>query len=356
MSAANGETTDSGRRAVLLLVIAAALSAVLIFWRLRGTPFQWDQFYAALTKVDWRWLAASAALMLLTYVGRALRWEVMLRPLKPDNSFSGLCSATVIGFTAVVLLGRAGEFVRPYLIAVKEHVSFSSQMGAWLLERILDTLVVLLIFGFVLTRIPEMGLHLGSGLAWLVKAGGYIIAGLCLLCAIFLVVFRNFSESGQQRILSALTFLPEQYHKRIESTLRAFSTGLESIRSGARCAELVGYTLLEWVVITGSYFALFRSFRATSRFDLLSTLIFIGFVSLGSIVQIPGIGGGVQVATVLVLTQIFGLSLEVSSGLAILIWVLSILIVVPFGLLFAFHEGINWKKFRHLPEDVLSRS
>ena len=38
----------------------------------------------------------------------------------------------------MVILGRAGELVRPYLISLKEQVPFSSQMAAWLLERILD--------------------------------------------------------------------------------------------------------------------------------------------------------------------------------------------------------------------------
>jgi len=27
-------------------------------------------------------------------------------------------------------------------------------------------------------------------------------------------------------------------------------------------------------------------------------------------------------------------------------------IIVPFGVLFALQEGINWRRFRHLPEDV----
>jgi hypothetical protein len=55
---------------------------------------------------------------------------------------------------------------------------------------------------------------------------------------------------------------------------------------------------------------------------------------------------------VIVLTELFGLSFESATGMAILIWVLSFVIIVPFGLLFAFHEGINWRKFKHLPEEV----
>lgn len=331
-------------------VTAVLIAVVLYHWR--STRFQWDRFFATLTSVNRGWLTISIFLMLLTYVGRALRWEVMIRPIRSKSSFQGLCSATVIGFTAVVLLGRAGELVRPYLISLKERLPFSSQMAAWLLERILDAIVVLVIFGFALTRIPERGLHLSPGLDWIVRAGGYIIALICFACTVFLVVFRNFSEEGQARILSAVSFLPEAYYQKIQKTMQAFSQGMQSTRSHSFLALLLGYTLAEWAVIVAGYYALFRAFAATSHFDLVDTLIFVGFVALGSIVQIPGIGGGVQVATIVVLTEIFGLELEVSSGLAILIWVLSFVIVVPFGLLFAFHEGINWKKLRRLPEDI----
>lgn len=290
--------------------------------------------------------------MLLSYVVRALRWEVMLRPIRPHPNLYGLCSATVIGFTAVVLLGRAGELVRPYLISMKERVPFSSQMAAWLLERILDSMVVLLIFGFALSHLPGQHLHVSPGLAWVMESGGYLIAVICTLCLLFLVLFRYFSTAAQERVLGALTFLPPAAYQRIAEAMRAFAQGMQSTREAGYMRRLLGYTALEWTVIVGAYYALFVAFAATSWFGVAETLIFVGFVAMGSIVQIPGIGGGVQVATVVVLTEIFGMSLEVASGLAILIWLLGFVIIVPFGLFFAFQEGINWRRFRHLPEDV----
>ena len=87
--------------------------------------------------MDWRWLATSICLILLSNVGRALRWQVMLRPFGHPISVWRLTSDTAIGLTAGVLLGRVGEVVRPYLIAVQTGLPFSSQAAAWLLERML---------------------------------------------------------------------------------------------------------------------------------------------------------------------------------------------------------------------------
>lgn len=290
--------------------------------------------------------------MLLSYVVRALRWEVMLKPLRPKPDRWGLCAATVIGFTAVVILGRAGELVRPYLISLKEHVPFSSQMAAWLLERILDSIVVLMIFGFALSHMPGRELHLSPGLSWVLATGGYLIAAICTACIVFLLLFRFFSTAAQSRLLAAVTFLPPAAYQRVADTLASFSQGMQSTRESGYMIRLLAYTALEWLTVVGAYYGLFAAFSATSWFGVAETLIFVGFAAMGSIIQIPGIGGGVQVATVVVLTEIFQMPLEVASGLAILIWLLGFVIVVPFGLGFAFREGINWRRFRQLPEDV----
>lgn len=345
-------TSPRWRKTILIVLACLLVILALTVWRWRDSHFDWARFFATLTSVNWYWLTLSVLLILLSYVGRALRWEVMLRPIRPHPSFWNLCSATVIGFTAIVILGRPGELVRPYLIALKERVPFSSQMAAWFLERILDTLVVLLIFGFALTRTPAQGLAPGSPLQWVLKAGGYIMAFICVLCVLFLFLFRNFSEGAQLRILSALTFLPERHYKRIETTLTAFAAGMQATRDRSILVLLLGYTVIEWVVIVAAYFFMFRAFSATAGFPLVDALVFVGFVALGSIVQIPGIGGGMQVAAVVVLTELFGLSIESATGMALMIWVLSFVSIVPFGLLFAFHEGLNWRKFKNLAQEV----
>ena len=339
-------------RAAGLGLAAIGVVAAILIWRFRNSHFDWTIFFATLTRVDWTWLAGSIALMLLSYFGRALRWEVMLRPIHRRPSLWGLTSATVIGFTAVVILGRAGELVRPYLISLKERVPFSSQMAAWLLERMLDAIAVLLIFGFALTQPVPNAAHLGAAMHWVLRAGGYAVALICLACLLFLWLFRSFSEAAQSRILSAVTFLPEPYYKRIETTMAAFAQGMQSTRDRGFLALLLSYTVLEWAVIAAAYYTLFRAFGATAAFTLVDVLVFIGFVSFGSIVQIPGIGGGIQVVTVIVLTELFGLSLESATGMAILIWALAFLVVVPFGAVLVLHEGINWRKFRRLPEEL----
>jgi len=150
-----------------ILAVLAAVAYVLYRWHRSG--FAWDKFVGVLSNVDWSWLSLALALILATYVGRALRWEIMLRPLTTKVHLWRIVVATCIGFTAVVLFGRAGEPVRPYLIARKAGVSFSSQVAAWVVERILDLL-------------PALPVERGIGTALLVAGITIGFAGLFALC------------------------------------------------------------------------------------------------------------------------------------------------------------------------------
>ncbi len=316
---------------------------VILAYRTRGFSFRWNLFLDTLAHADWRWLAASISLILLSNVVRALRWQVMLRPLWPRAGTSRigvwrLTSDTAIGLTAGVLLGRVGEVVRPYLIAVQTGLPFSSQAAVWLLERILDLLAVLLLCGLALhyTTVPALA------------AGGYSLAMGGALCLTLLVAFRDPARRAQQRILSALAFLPELQQRRAATMLEAFSQGVECTRDLQLLALLLGYTLLEWAVIASGSLALFHGFAVTRAFGLPEILVLLAFMTLGSVVQIPGLGGGVQVASIVALTRIYGIPLESASGIAILLWMVSSLAIVPFGLVCAFHEGLNWSKLKLL--------
>jgi uncharacterized protein (TIRG00374 family) len=296
----------------------------------------------------WSWLLAAVLIALATYYGRALRWAVMIRHLNPRPNLWGLFSATAIGFTAIVLLGRPGELVRPYLISAKERVSFSSQLAAWGLERIFDLLSALLIFAFALAQVGSSGAKTGPGLQWVLKVGGYVAGIIALACVLLLVLLRHFSHRMRQRLLDALEFLPARWRGKLEALVDSFILGVESTRDRSGLLWLSFYTFIEWGLIALCYLALFRSFPASANLGLRDILIFMGFVSFGSLVQIPGIGGGVQLVSIIVLTEIFRLPLEVASGMALMTWIVTFVAIVPIGLLLLVHEGLNWHRLKEM--------
>jgi uncharacterized protein (TIRG00374 family) len=336
------------RLGIAIALAGAAAAAAFVIYRWRTSGFAWREFVDALRNVDWWWLAMALVLILATYAGRALRWEVLLRPLTKDASFRRVLVATCIGFAAVVMFGRAGEPVRPYLIARSEGVSFSSQVAAWVVERMLDVLMILIIFGVALTQVAHSTIRSTPRIETILKAGGAAAGVTGVVCLALLFALRQFRGQVQSRLLDGLSFLPEALLGRAQTFLAAFGEGMESTRSASFAPLLVVYTILEWALIAGCFFCVFRAFPVTAGLGVTDIVIVLGFVAFGSVVQIPGVGGGMQIVCVLVLTEFYGIGLEAASGVALALWIISFVAILPVGLLLAFQEGIKWRNLKHI--------
>jgi glycosyltransferase 2 family protein len=323
----------------------------LLVRRFEQTGFNLRGFIGSVERADLRWLILSWALAVASYYGRVLRWMVMLRPIAPKARTWPVFTATAIGYAALILLGRAAEFVRPYLIARSAQVPMSSQIGAWLLERIYDTLLILSIFGYALAAVLSSGKQLGPSLGWVLQAGGWFTGVTCSLCLLALLVLNRHPDALERRLRDALGFLKEHHQEKVAKVLRAFMEGISSTRCPKSVFLLLVYSALEWVVIALCYLAVFQAFPETAALSIGSVLVFIGFVSIGSVVQIPGIGGGVQVVSVIVLTEFFGIDLSAATGIALVSWITAFVGIVPFGVLLALREGITWKKIKEMEQE-----
>lgn len=331
--------------------IAAALLGWLLWNQIRSgnLHFDWAQFGEALARLNAWWLAASLAFNFLTYPGRALRWAALIAPLAPKPDFWRLTRAQAIGFTAVALFGRPGELVRPYLISQQEKLTFGSQLAVWFLERIFDLLAVLLIFGVALGQLdPAEGSRLGPNLQWVLQKGGQAAALIAVACFGLIVAMRFFTEPVLNWLRKTLRMLPAGVYGKLMGLLEAFAAGMASTKSASQLMLILGYTFLEWLIIAASFYCLFQAAPATESLRVKDVVVVLGFVAFGSVVQIPGVGGGMQVVAVLVLTELFGVRVETATAIAIVLWLVSFVSVVPAGLVFGFQDGLNWRKLRQI--------
>ena len=334
------------------IIITTAVAGFFLFGdslRAWFGQFEWNKFTQAFAQFDPWWLAAANGLIVLTYIGRAVRWAAMIRPFCPRPSYWGLIRAQITGFSAVALLGRAGELVRPYLIATQHGLSFSSQIAVWFLERIFDLLAVLILFGYALFYLdPATASEVGPRLAWVLHAGGAIAAGIALLACSIIFAFRFFTEKTRTQLNYALRILPVTMHGRIAGMVDAFLDGISSMKTTRQILLVFFLSFVEWIVIVGVFYCLFRGFPPTAQMTWTDAMVAVGFIAFGGIVQIPGVGGGMQVVTVLILTELYGLEVESATVMAIVAWITTFLVVVPAGLVFAVREGLNLGKIRAL--------
>lgn len=343
---------DRSRRHWLLFLGAAVLLGLLLAHRIRHNPqwrgFEWSAFASSLVGVDVVWALWGLAAVYVTYLVRALRWKALMRHLKADPSLWNLFSATVIGFAAIGVFGRAGEMVRPYLAARKESVPLSGQVAVWIVERCFDTLTLLVTAAFALGQLEAAGLRNSPTLTRILHTGGRLIAFSTLALVILMIALRNLAGPITNWIIRRLP----HHLGRLEHHLRAFKEGTRGLHNLRALAACIVYSAAEWILIALCYGAVFNSFSGGLRLTISQTLIFMGCVMLGSVVNIPGIGGGIQVASLLVLTELFGLRPEPATGISLLIWGFTFLAVIPPALILMVYEGLSWSKLRHLESNV----
>ena len=333
-----------------------AIIIALIFYNLSRSPewanFQWTRLWALIIGARPGPLLLTLIAVFATYLVRALRWRFFLSPIKKASLWA-LFAGQILGFSSIYLIGRPGEFVRPAYIAKKENVSMSAMLAVWLLERIFDTVFLVLLFAAALYFEPlEPGTARGSSILAALHRGGDAMLVLALLLVAGVVLF--WLRSGQLTawMLRVFRFLPAAALRRFARVLRSFAEGLSVIRSWKEMLGSLALTAVVWVLNTSVFWLVFQSLRGeVADLSWLASAVTLLCAALGLAVQIPGIGGGYQVGTILALNDLFNMSAEAATGAAILVWLVMSIPCLVTGLVLLVHEGLTFRKLEALAEE-----
>ncbi len=210
--------------------------------------------------------------------------------------------------------------------------------------------MILALFGFSLAQVGDAGWMPGSKLQAGLRVGGWAAGLSGAGCLAALIALRRYRGQIRSRLEDALSFLPEAPLTKVRAFIHAFDEGMQSTRDPYSVWMLVIWTMVRMGISRGSL----RNHRPrlpgrAPSFTEVMTMM--GFVTFAGVVQLPGVGGGMQIAALLVLTEMYGIPIETASGLALMLWVMCFLVAVPVGLLLAFREGIQWRTMRHVSEE-----
>ncbi len=325
-----------------------AVLAVLVYLQFRTyKSFDWAKLFH--NGLNWRHIVHGVLLIYVAYFLRAVRWKIFLRPVRKDVSILGLVPPTMIGFTGLALLGRAGEMIRPYLIARRYNLPFASQVAVWAVERIFD------VGGFTLLLVAAI--FLPSKLRAFTDAAppdvrhwihltGYALIALVLVPLTGAVLISYRGNGIAQWVESRFSHLAENLGHRIGQKIREFTVGLNTIHGPWAFFQLSAVSVLMWWVIALAYKEVTHAYGMPM--DAMSTtkvLLLMGSSMIGSMVQLPGVGGGSQLATISALDHVFHIvpkALNISCG--VMLWLVTFVAVVPVGLLLSHHERLSLRK------------
>jgi len=246
------------------------------------------------------------------------------------------------------LLGRAGEPVRPLLIARKENLPITGMFGIYILERIMDLGATAVFAGIALLEISHGSLtsQADTPLMRAVRTSGMLILlGFGVLIA-FLIYFRVHG-AGALALRLERSKGRTGIRGKLEALLGGISEGLHSLRSWGDLAIAVLWTAAHWVLVVLIYVWIAHAFGGPLlAIDFSGAMLVLAFTMVGSALQLPGVGGGAQVATFLVLTVLFGVEKERAAATSITIWLITFAGSCLLGIPLLLKEGWSMGELR----------
>ncbi|HEX5411096.1 MAG TPA: lysylphosphatidylglycerol synthase transmembrane domain-containing protein [Terriglobia bacterium] len=333
----------------------STLILALIFYNLRHSPewrhFDWRRLWASLVSARPELVLLALVGVYATYLIRALRWGFLMHPIK-KGSLWVLFVGQMLGFSSIYLVGRPGEFVRPAYIAKKESLPITSMVAVWLMERICDTICLVVLFAVVLYLAPVGMSTAGNHVLSVMHKAGDVMLGVTAAMVAGLAIYRLRTQPMMDWVMRRVSFLPESVQRHVHHFLGSFAEGLLVVKSMPDFMGSVVLTVVLWLTNATVFWLTLRSLGGTlGDFGWLASTLVLFCASLGLVVQFPGIGGGYQVGVVLALTEIFGVAADVSTGASILLWLMMSVPVLLVSLGLVVHEGISFKRLGAITQE-----
>jgi glycosyltransferase 2 family protein len=328
------------------LAAGAVLAIVLLALFFRGVD--WQALGAAFRSANHAYLAAVAAVTVVTYLLRAWRWGSLLRPLA-RVPLRDLFPATLVGFMTALLVPRAGEVVRPYLISRRHPIRTSAGFAAIILERLVDLITVLVLFALYLYVLPTPAAQTRGPLLGFLKLGG-ALAGLGALAVLgVLLLLHGHAEAVVRLLRRVLAPLPQRWTDVIAHAVAQFAQGLAVLKaSPGHLLAIFGQSVLVWLSICLGIWCNNLAFGLALPF--YSSFLMVAFLTVGVAVPTPGTVGGFHEFYLLALTQAFGVEKGTAAAAGIACHVLTNLPVLVLGLAFLGREGLTMGKVADLTD------
>lgn len=335
------------KKQLIVALVALLVLAVLVVWGRDRIHFDFGVFRTQLALADWRKIAIGAGCIYLGYVFRAARWALLLRHNKKVPLLS-LLGTQVIGFTAVALIGRVADPVRPYLVAKKTGLTISSQIAVYIVERLFDAGSMALIFSSIILFTAWFGQPGDLPHPEIVKKAGYWGMALTVLGALFLVAVRLAGGVVASFLERTFGLASKKLGHSVGNKVRSFHAGLDTMRSFSDFAMTAALSLTMWGLITLAYLETMQAFQASPELvgmSLPKCILLLAVSGGASVVQLPVLGWFSQIAFVAAaMSNFYGVTAEASTACAATLLLVSFLGIVPVGLIWAQFEHVSLRK------------
>ncbi len=344
---------------ILKFLVPTAVLA-LSFW-VTLDDVDYTRLWEALSAANMWWVTATLPIILVSHYLRAVRWRVMLEPVRTDISTWNAFSAVMIAYLFNNIIPRSGEIARPFIFARRENLPVSTSLASVFVERMIDvlSLAVLLIlavsvFSDDFARAfagndnagPETVLIVLSVFIGVFLCGLYILLRTTLIQKFLALTVKRFSETFYSRALTQL---------------QAFSDGFAVLSKPRLYMRVFVITVVMWTLYVVPLYMVFEAFSLQqyySQFSMLDANVLCVLTSVAiAVAPTPGAAGVYHLATQKALENLYSVPREEAVAYAFVAHAIGFLTNLVVGAAFMAREnslGISWRGISAQPAEAVA--
>lgn len=273
--------------------------------------------------VDYKWIALSIILGLVSHLSRAMRWQMLIAPIEKKPGLINTFCAVMTGYLANLAFPRMGEVSRCGVLSKYEQVSFTRVVGTVVAERLTDLFMLIIIMVSVLAlQFDFLSGFLMDTLqfdSFTILLSSPLFYGVIALTLVALFIIQRYAKQYK-----ALMFL--------KSLVSKFTEGLSSIRKIENKALFIFHTLFIWLMYFLMIYVCFYSMSGTSSLGINAGLTILLTGSLGMIAPVQG-GIGAWHFMVIATLTLYGIPHEDGSVFALIVHAAQNLMIIVAGLI-----------------------
>lgn len=335
------------------LLIGVAIAVGALYYTLRNVSM--DELVASFSDINLIYILPAIGLTLLSYVTRAYRWQILLRPFK-EIPIKDIYAPLMIGFMGNILPARAGEFLRAYLMGKKHGITFAGAFSTIIVERLFDLIILLMLFVWVFVVKVDMfdpqltfsGISVQTMVAGFGKFCAIVVIGL--LCFMFLLAYR---EKWVNTWIGWLAKpLPDKWREKIIFMVGEFALGCKIVKDPGALAKIIFFSALTWFCLVAVYYPLYYAFDLQDK-SLESLLLLTVMVCvLITVLPTPAFLGSFNAGVLIALHEIRGEAEVTAVSFGMVAWAIGFIVLIGGGLFFVFKDHMSVQALMKAEEEA----
>lgn len=302
---------------VIQILTGLGIAAITLYAAFYGMDL--STVTGILSTINWWWLVPTTVVMILSHYVRAWRWRLFFGGESVADPVYPYFSSTMVGYAVNNALPRGGELAKAMYLGRLTDRSQTRVLGTVILERLIDSLILLVVFGLSMLWFSDKidqyfpGLGVGAGLLTVTLVGMLLVLTLLPI------------EKSTRLIHWCTNWMGPRISAKIGDLSGRFMQGLSALRHGPSVPAILFSSLLIFLLyIGGTWIPMFAfPFQQSASLGFPAGMAVMAISAIGMVIPSPGGTGTYHVFCSLALTQVFGVNQAEAVSFATLVHLLN---------------------------------